>query len=97
MARIDGIDQSNLGQNGDRRRQRMREQHQRLLRKMQEISHQQEKYFFEGKWRTQEEVRHYHRELQRKDRQIFREVMAVCFILLLLTGLLGLFLYAWCC
>src|SRR5262245_35949778 len=86
-----------IGQNGERLRQQVKEQHQTLLLVLQKVSHAHGKYLFEGKWRTREELPLCYRELKRKDRRVFCEIMVLFLLLAGAAGCCILVLYSLCC
>ncbi len=95
--RIDAEHINAMGQNGNRLRQQVKEQQQALLLALQQASRTQGKYLFEGQWRTREEVLLHYRELKRKDRRVFYEVMGLFLLLAGTAGFLVLVLYSLCC
>ena len=63
-----------------------------MVRVLQDLSRQQDRVLFEGRWLTKAEVRDVYRAMKRRDRRILFEVVTLFALLLGATGLVALIL-----
>jgi hypothetical protein len=67
-----------------------------MVRKLRDISKEQGKLLFEGKWLAPNEVKEYYNLMKTHHRQIFAELMGLFIVILGLTAFLGLILLSLC-
>jgi len=79
-----------------RLRHKIREEQRQRLAKIESKHEREGRYLFEGKWLTSEEIESAFRELQRKHRQIFLEILLLLGSLAGFSLFLGVIVYSLC-
>jgi hypothetical protein len=81
----------------DSLRRRMAAELSAIFFELQTIGHAQGRYFYEGEWRTPEQIAELYREMKHRDRRVFFELLLVMAGSVAFTGFVVFILYSLCC
>ena len=86
-----------MSPNIDRLRKQIADDLHNIFFELRTVGHAQEKYLFEGEWRTRDQITELYQKLKRKDRRIFFELLIGLMAIAGFAGFMMFLLYAVCC